>query len=62
VLDQRVARRRPNTPAPIMVTGLELASVGGVQSGTLAPSGTGWRGGGLVGEVEKARICCLGRN
>jgi len=45
-----------------MVTGLECASVGGVQFGTLAPSGTGWIGGGLVGEVEKARICCLDRS
>jgi hypothetical protein len=34
VLDQRVARRRPRTPAPMMATGRLWAFVGGVQTGS----------------------------
>ena len=56
--DQRVASRRPSTPAPITVTGFESASVGGVHVGGVDSSWEGWIGGGLVGEVENARVCC----
>jgi hypothetical protein len=54
----KVVSRRPSTPAPIIVTGREWASVGGVQVGSFDSSWEDWRGGGPVGEVEKERICC----
>lgn len=58
MLDQRVASLRPSTPAPIIVTGFEWASVGGVHIGGVDSSWDDWIGGGLVGGLEKARICC----